>query len=375
MVNNSEPHTHDEEIDISVIKLFGFVQKYVEKVNVSPLTSEKLEINVDAYGELGSEQDPDESVVFARIGLEFPKSYSDLPFIMMFDAEGVALSVGALDFVYSHYGHLGDSERDIARKLVNILIGLANGQLAVLNTITQDDEKVQAWEMLYRKPKESLYDAIVTYAAFDSARKLKDREMTTQKFANNADIPDVAVDIDIYKHFTYETEWLNKFNRTQIAGLHVPLTRDDWEKNVDTYYDEKSDAFIEKVDKWGKGDDRTLWQQVTDAAKWRHLELMWWSLALLIYVPVREWSLAALSPSAVVFGIFVIAATIFRRTPKFYRYYPHIRPLAYLGFILATVVFAGQYDGSVWWFSLGVVAVLSLVENIFFDIREKIASK
>lgn len=363
------------DIELSVIKLFGYIQKDLQQINTPPLTAQALEVNADAYAELGSDNNPEEGLVFARISMDFPKRYTDIPFSMIFDINGVALSVAGQDFVFAPFQEIGSNERDIATKLINILVGLANGQLAILNTMTQDNEKVQAWELLYRKPGNSLYDALATYALFDSARKLKSREMVTEKFANTADIKDVDVDIETFKLFTFETNWLTKFNRTQIAGLHVPLTREDWEKSVDKYYDDKADAFVEKVDQWATKDKRSFKQQVLDAAKWRHLELMWWSLALMLYKPVSAWSLEYFHPSMVIFGLFVIAATIYRRNKKFYHYYPWIRPLAYVGFFLASILFISQHDNSAWWIVLCVFAAISLAENIFFDARETYTSR
>lgn len=374
MANQQDENTHSDNtdtIELSTIKIFNFVKKQIEKINTPPLTLDLLEVNEDAYSELGGDDDTSENSIFARIGFDFPKSYHDLPFMLVFDREGAALSVGALDFVYAHYEHLGENERVVASKLVAILTGLANGQLAVLNTLTQDNEKVQAWEMLYRKPKESYYDAITTYATFDSARKLKGREITTQKFANAADIAETVIDMEIYRHFTYETNWLNQFNRTHIASLHIPLTRDDWEKSIDRHYNEKTEGFLKNVDRWEDKVDHSLWERVLNAVKWRHLELMWWTFALLLFEPIRLWSLDAFHPVIISFGVFVIAATIYRRNPTFYRYYPWVRPIAYVSFILSSVLFISHYDASIWWFVLALIAALSLLENIFFDVRER----
>lgn len=369
MTKKAAVDSETEATDISAIKLFRHIQTLIGKINTPPLTQEALEINEDAYAELGSENDSGNSLIFARIGVEFPKRYTDLSFVMLFGDDGAALAVGGQEFIFSHYTHLGSDEKDIARKLINVLVGLANGQLAMLTTMTQDNEKIQAWEILYRKPGSQLYDALATYAMFDSARKLKNRELVTQKFANTADINDVDVDIATYKQFMFETNWLNKFNRQQIAGLHIPLTRADWEKSVDKYYDDRADEFVKKVDQWANPGQRTVWQQVIDAAKWRHLELLWWSLALILYRPITEWSLEHFHPAAISFGAFVLAATIYRRNPTFYKYYPFIRPLAYVSFVLSAIIYASVYDGSGWWITLGIVALVSLAENIFFDVH------
>lgn len=353
--------------ELSIIKLFNYVKKAIEKLDTPPLTKHALEINTDAYAEIGD--GTSEGVVFARIGVDFPKKYTDLPFSMIFSEEGVALAVGGMDYVFSEYEEIGDDEKQIATKIVNILIGLANGQLAVLNTITQDDEKTQAWEILYRQPGKQLYDAQATYAVFDSERKLKNKELITQKFANTADIKEVDVDIEAYKQFTFETNWLNKFNRQQIAGLHVPLTRKDWEASVDTYYDKKADDIVKKVDAWATKDKRSVWQQTIDAAQWRHIELTWWAVALLAYKSLSEWSLAHVHPGLIVFIILLLAATLFRNNELFLKFYTYIRFIAYGIFAGAGFVYVGYSDNSFWWVALGVVALVSLAENIGFDIH------
>lgn len=369
----TEPDTRLEEAEISAIKLFKHIKKNIRKINTPPLTEELLEINIDAYRELGNGNA--EGVIFSHIGVPFPKRYTDLPFDMAFAEDGVALAIGNGDFIFSHYAHIGGSEEDIADKLTSILVGLANGQLAMLTSITQDNEKVQAWEILYRKPGRKLYDALATYAAFDSARKLKNRQMTTEKFANTADIEDVAIDVDTYKVFTFETSWLNQFNRKRIAGLHTPLTREDWEKSVDSYYDQKTDEITNKVDAWANKDSGSLWGQILNTVKWRHLELMWWSTALLLYKPISGWSVEYLHPGFFVFIIFVIVATICRNNDTFRKYFPSIRLAAYIGFILASFIYLSYHDGSLWWVILGLVSVLTFVENIFFDIYTFYARK
>ena len=352
--------------ELSIIKLFGYVQKAIEKIDTYPLAKENLDVNSDSYADLGS--DSDEDLMFAHIGVDYTKRHTDLAFGMIFSKSVVGLSVGGHEYVFVHYDRIGRDEKDIAEKLTSILIGLANGQLAILCTVIQDNEKIQAWEILYRKTDNQFYDALSTYAMFDSARKLKNRELTTRKFANTANIRDIDVDIDTFRLFMFETTWLNKFNRKQINGLHIPLTRENWERSVDKYYDEKADAFIEKVDVWAEKDKKGFRQQVLDAAKWRHIELMWWSLALLMYKTLTEWSLERIEAGFVAFGVFVVVATVYRRRMTSYRHSLYIRLSAYVGFALSAFIFASYFDGSFWWYVLGALGLLALIENISFDI-------
>jgi hypothetical protein len=358
----------DEDIDeISAIKVFAYIKHAIESIDTPPLTSKDLEINSDAYEELGNGNT--DGTAFARIGILFPKKNSGVQFDMAFTEEGVVLGVGGADYIFSHYAHLGENEKEVADKLVTILIGLSNGQLAILSTVTQYDEKLQAWEILYREPGKHLYDAIATYAIFDSARKLKNKQLITQKFSNAANIDDVSIDIEAYRLFLHSTDWQYKFNRKQINGLHLPLTREDWEKSVEKYYDDKADEMTKKVDAWANKDPRSLWEQILHAVKWRHIELMWWSLALIVYRPITEGSVESLPLGFYIFGAYVVAATIYRNNSIFNKYFSSVRLSAYAGYVLASIIYLSYGDGSTWWIALGAASFITFLENIFFDIH------
>lgn len=366
-MSNNE-HKNQTQTELSTITLFEDIRTAIEKIDTYPLTRDTLEINQDSYAELGDDI-PGEGIIFARIGMDFPKKDSDLPFMMLFGSHGAALAFGAQEFVFCHYELLGDTEQHIARNLVAILVALANGQITLLNSMTQDNEKVQAWELLYRAPDRQLYDALATNIMFDSARKLKNREMVTEKFANSAAIRARKVDVGTLKLFIADTDARTKIDRTQIPGLHIPLTRDNWEKSVNKYYEDMADAVVEKVDRWVKKDDRSMWQQIVDAAKWRHLELLWWWLALMLYAPISQWSLEALDPIVTVFGALVILATIFRNTSIVILGIHWLKPLLYIGFILSLFLHFLEPASSIWWWVIGIFSVMSLIENFFFDIR------
>lgn len=47
--------------DISVIKILKLFQKYISTINVAPLTVGDVDLNKDAYAELGGEYDEETS--------------------------------------------------------------------------------------------------------------------------------------------------------------------------------------------------------------------------------------------------------------------------------------------------------------------------
>lgn len=236
---------NDDEKQFSVIQFFRYVSEGVEKINVPPITSANLVINKDAYEELGGEFDEGE-MPFGHIGRDFPESNTDLVFIVDFYATGMAVCVGSFEYTFCHYEHLGDDEKVVARKVVDMLVALANGQVSLLCTYTEDDEKLQAIEVLYRKPEVQKYAAVATYPMFDSKRKLRNRELKTEHFANGSDITEIQLDDELLFYFLPQPFGSKKHNRKQITGLHKPLTREVWEKKVDDYYEKKSHEVLSK---------------------------------------------------------------------------------------------------------------------------------
>lgn len=358
----------DDDSHFSVIKFFRYVTEKIEAINTPPLSSVSLQINSDAYRELGGEFDESDQP-FAHIALEFPTSNNDLIFATDFYPNGIGVSVGSFDYTFCHYEHLGDDEKQVAARVVDMLTTLANGQLGVLITYTEDDDKIQALEVLYKKPKKAKYDAIRTYPVFESARKLKNRELRADYSMNKADIDEAKLDVDMFLNFLPQPPGSDKYSRSQIQGLHAPLSRAEWESRVDEHYEEKTDEFISKVDAWAKKDDLSFKQQIIKYSKWRHLEILWWSAVLVLFTHIVSWNFSAVSPYAIGFVLVIALVTLFRNMVRYNVYLLLIQPVAYIASIVVAAMFLGTDDKNIWWWIVAVCWVFSALEVIVFDMH------
>lgn len=360
----------EDDKQFSAIAFFRHVSELIAKINVAPVDRKTLVINKDAYQELGGEF-AESDLPFAHIGWEFPTSNTDLVFIVDFYATGVGVCVGSFEYTFCHYEHLGDDEEAVARKIVDMIVTLANGQVSLLCTYTEDEEKLQAIEILYKRPGAQKYNALATYAMFDSRRKLKGRELMTEHFANSGDIADVPLDKEILLCFLPDIEGSRNYSRKQIVGLHQPLTRAAWEKKVDDYYEKKANAIVAKVDKWANKDNEklTFMEQIVKYGRYRHVEIIWWSLALLLFEYVYAWQLGDIP---LYYGglIFVaVALGVMTRKVEYARYLGVAVPFAYLLAGLAAFMFLGVADKGVWWWVFAICWLFSACEVIGLDIR------
>ncbi len=358
----------DDDSHFSVITFFRYVREKIEAINTPPLNGVSLQINSDAYRELGGEFDESDQP-FAHIALEFPTSNNDLIFATDFYPNGIGVSIGSFDYTFCHYEHLGDDEKQVAARVVDMLTTLANGQLGVLITYTEDDDKIQALEVLYKKPKKTKYDAIRTYPVFESARKLKNRELRADYSMNKADIDEVKLDVDMFLNFLPQPPGLDKYSRTQIQGRHAPLSRAEWESRVDEYYEEKTDEFISKVDAWAKKDNLSFMQRIVKYGKWRHLEILWWSVVLLLFTHLVNWDFSNISPYIVGFILVSAFVTLLRNKVRYNIYLLLIQPVAYIASIVVAAMFLGVGDKTTWWWIVAVCWTFSALEVIALDIH------
>lgn len=290
-------------IELSAIKIFATLQKYIQDVDVFPLHADAFIVNVDAYRELGGEADDERA--FARIGIYFPASDHALPFIMDLTASGVAVCVGMQEMSFYHYEHLGRDETIVAERLFSILVGLSNGQLGMLFTMG-DDEQTQALEITYRRQLDGPITPLLTYNYFQSEDELKDATLTTTLLANDADIPVVSVHIPTYKKFLEDSDNnAHQYNRKRFTNTSSPLTRQEWEKNVELYYAKKAEKIERTVDGWfGASSDMSLKAQFAHEYKrsmrLRHLSVV--SVAMIaglfvaseFFIATQLWGLATL---------------------------------------------------------------------------------
>lgn len=357
-----------EPEEFSVIKFFRYFSEYIETLGDAPLGKDALTINKDVYEQLGGDE-IDEELPFAHVAFDFPTSNNDLMFTLDLYASGAAMGIGSFEYTFCHYEHIGKDEQQVAARMVDILKALCNEQLALLCTYTEDDENLQAIEVLYRKPGAAKYDAIATYPMFESKRKLKGRELKTERFANFGSSGEVSVQTDAFLYFIPESPSSHTYDRKQISGLHVPLSREVWERKIDDYYDKKSDELVARFDGWANKENLTFMEQVVKYGRWRHVELASWSLVLLAYEYVVGWRLWDLPLQYVALAGITLGLVVYRNKVSYGRYLSTSVLFAYGLALLAAFMFVTLPEKSLWWWIVGVCWTFSVVECIGLDIR------
>ena len=364
---------------ISVIRIFEQVRKTITEIDTPPLTRDTIKVNSDEYAKLG---DDEAEYPFARIAIDFPSGNNDFTFCMDFLSTGVALTILNLEWTWHQYEELGESNQQIARVITDVLVCLANGQIAMLVTLTEDDDRMQAFELLYRRPNRRNYDAICTGTMFQSARKLKNREYKTDLYANKSAIKQVDLNVGSAQQLLIlddDLEMMRSVGRKNIGGLHQPLTyelfteavceysekagqqaADKLEKNVDKAFD----AAEKKMGIHGK----TFWEQVALAARWRHFELMLEAALLFVWTCVILGDSTGIWVGLVILCV-VLVAWLFRHRYPYPQVLYVLAPLAYGLFIFSTLWFSTHLVNHWFAWALAVIMVVSLAECLFFDVR------
>lgn len=218
-------HAH-EPGTFSTIRFFRALSDRVAACNTYPLNSDNLIIDHDEYAQIGEH---DESAApFAYLGIDHPRSRQDLLFGIEFFDTGYEISIDRQVPLFYHYYHLADDEKMAADIVFAILAALANGQVGVLCSQTDDDERVQAVEVLYRPKGRQQYQALRTYPMFSSKRQLRDREWSTFMMRGDAAIDEVQVNRAVLASWTIDGSG-SDITRGVIRDLAAPLTRVEWE--------------------------------------------------------------------------------------------------------------------------------------------------
>lgn len=375
---------------LSPVHIFKYVQNYVDKTNTEPIVPSIVKVNQDQINELN--EDDDLTYPFARIDSGFPESHDQLAFTMDFFGTGVGIGFSGGEGMWQPYEVLGDTNKDVATVLTNILTGFSNGQLKVLLTNLEDRDHIQAIELLYKRPHQVAYDAIGTSDMFLPPRKLKHETLKTDIFTNHADIKEVAIDVrktQLLLLPDVDPDIMTEIGRKNLIDLSEPLTPAILKQNIDDYatrFGDKVGAKVEKAinNKFDQFDANmgisgmSAWEQFVHFARWRHIELMVWGFAMLTAYHWATWTIGNIHPTVLLVGISLIPLYIFRK-----RYpYPQIlylfAPVSYLLFIIGATVFLRDF--STHWISwtIAVFAVISICESVFFDlysIRQKILDK
>lgn len=361
--------------NIAALSVFTNVQEFIALTNVSPLLSSSVKVNKDQVNELGDAVD--QEFPFASIDTGFAESNDGLLFALYFYETGVSVGYSGGENSWIDYGELGSTSKNVSAQLIKLLTIFANGQLKVLLTCLDDEEHIQAIEVIYRKPGSRTYDAIGTTEHFLPKRKLKNGVLTTSLFANTARIDEVTIDVTkTLKLLFPETdgEVMNAIGRKNILDLNEPLTPESLEERIDAYAEEVGARAYEKVEAsvneaFSPLDiaGMSMWEQFIYFARWRHIELIFWSFALLAAPSVAAWALADIHPAALLIGALVIPLYVFRGRYPYPKTLYLLAPVAYAAFVVSSIVFL--HDFIVHWVTIVVAffAVVSLGENMFFD--------
>lgn len=366
---------------LSVIRIFEQVRTNIAAIDVFPLTPDAIKVNKDELEALGDDE-VESGYAFARVATDFPESNSALTFAVDFLNTGIVFTIMNLEPLWRDYSELGTTDTQVSQLIIDTLICLANGQLAMLVTLTEDDDRLQAFELLYRHPGRTRYDAICTAANFQSARKLKGREYKTDVFINKAKIDPVSLNVAKTQFLLMSDSqfaMMRSIGRKNISGLHEPLTREIFNKNVDAYAEKvgqkvadtmeyKVDQAFDVVEKKIGVQGKSFWEQAVHFAKWRHIELMFWSLSLLL-CPYLINANTNVYPGVILLAGALVALFVFRKKYPYPQILYVLAPVAYVLFVVGLWLFVGGMTSHWLAWVIGIGAFVALIENIFFDAR------
>lgn len=371
---------------VSPIHIFKSVQEYIEKINTAPLTPSIVKINKDQANELGNEEGL--GFPFANIDVGFPESDDQLLFSLEFSEEGVGIGFSGGEGTWVAYESVGKTNEEVSTTLIHLITAFSNGQLKVLLTCLEENEFIQAIEILYRAPGRATYDAVATFEMFLPTRKLKNHTLITSLFANKSDIQDVEMSVSKIQKLLIpdaDPSIMNAIGRKRLLDLSEPLTPELLKLKIDRYAEKIGKRASVKIDK--KFDEMeasmgiygmTLWEQCVHFARWRHIELMIWGFAMLSAHYWITWTIPQANPVILLIGVALLPLFLFRKRYPYPQVLYVLAPIGYVLFTIGAMVFL-QYFTSHWltWI-IAVFAVMSIGENVFFDlyfIRQKIFDK
>lgn len=215
----------------SVINFYRAFQLQIDQIDTFPISSDNLIVHQDLVKMLGDDE-VEFTYPFASIAMDRPRSFGDLLFTLEFYASSFVISVDQqppLEIPYTAF-HL--SEKELASALVDVLVGLANGQILVLTTILNEEEP-QAVEVIYRQKGAKLYSVLRTFAFFTKDSKATDANYSTEIHRNNFDVHEIKVNVTFLEQLILSSMESNASNRKPFADLDSPLTRKIFSSNSD----------------------------------------------------------------------------------------------------------------------------------------------
>ena len=134
--------------EFSVAAFFNEFCRLIKVINIYPLSEENLVVNKDSFSRLTDDYSELYSP-FASLVMDRPRSDADLLFGVEFFEHVFVIGIDMQEPIEVPYDALGLGETELAQELVNLLVGIANGQIAVL--VTHIDDMGQAVEFLYKQ--------------------------------------------------------------------------------------------------------------------------------------------------------------------------------------------------------------------------------
>ncbi len=336
------------------LDFFTEFKKKIEAINKYPLSKQNLHINEDALQHV-LDDDTDESVPFAVVEMARPHHKDDLLFSCEFYPSAIMLTTGSDYPIDIDYKELKLSSSQLAERLVAILIGLCNGQIASMYTIANN--RIQAIELLYKAPKATLYAAFYTLDTFQSKRALRYVDYETDVYKNDLDFKQVDVDIRLLSKFFPRPVNFGGM-RGAIANLADPLTLEEWQQLDGKRFDQRWDNYIAK--RFG---EKKTWKQW--AQKYSHFEVMtvsFYSYAFFGY-PTRDELVSWVLIAAGTFGLWLS----FRRLRKG-DFIPQLYMLsAYFISLIAIFGFTEIEEKSFMHWLIFIIMLEPIVEMILMD--------
>ncbi|HEU5121321.1 MAG TPA: hypothetical protein VFT59_00605 [Candidatus Saccharimonadales bacterium] len=358
----------------SVIRFFDHFKKLLEAIDTPPLSLSNLAVQKDALAQIADEDREDFS--FAHLGIDFPTSFHTLLFSLDLFRGGVGITIDNQGMGLCDYTLIADSEAEAAQKVVNVLQALSNGQIAYLFTYSEGgEEPVQAVEVLYKQPGDTVYAIRSAYPAFDT--RLKNGEYNTILRKNDAPLEEVAFDLGLLSTALPIDDPMNI--RDLFEGPHVPFTYALWQQTVKANYDKKgdeladriktkADAWIEKLDKSTERREESkttlpLSQSVKLSGRFRHAELRLEALAMAIITIV-----AMSNPYTIGLLLGAIVTLIIAPWRRLWQPWHWTQvALSYGIFTVAAVLFVIIPAKDVFWWIVAILSTVSLIETIAWD--------
>lgn len=367
----------DTSPQLSALHIFRAVQSFIASVDTSPLLAAHLRFNQEQYNQ--SDDDVAVEFPFARLDTGFPESNTSLGFMIDFYSKGIDIAVlGNGEPVRLLYDDIASDNEAVASALIALLTVLGNGQVKLLLTCTDDDdERLQAVEVLYRPAGKRSYDAIISQDFFMKPRQLRDHSLKTTVITNSVDLADVPLATELLQRCLVDdvnTELMAMIGRKRLVDLNVPLTPEVLKQGIDAYAEEMGERAGQKVEAFLGGkksagaQPMSFWEEVTANSATRHIDLLWGGFLMLAAPYWIRWDEDFSTAALAIGGVMIILYFVRKKLPQRVLLYG-IGPLGYGVFILSAVEFISSFTNHWVWWAVAIAAVLIGAATAVVDVR------